>query len=77
MNAEETKVAFENELPVIRKSLMYGEIAYKRIEQIIYSRKNGRTVVSCALLDFNGRSVTVAPMEEIHAAVKSVMCNRE
>lgn len=73
MNAEETKIAFENELPVIRKSPMYGEVAYKRIEQIIYSRKDGRTVVSCALLDFNGHSVTVAPMEEVHAAVRRAL----
>lgn len=72
MTAEEVKTAFEKELPVIHKSLRYGEIGYKRIEQIIYSRKDGRIMVSLALLSFNGHSVTVAPMDEVHAAVRGM-----
>lgn len=73
MNAEETKIAFEKELPVIRRSPIYGESSYQKIEQIIYSRRNGKTVVSCSLLDYSGRSVVIAPMEEVHAAVRGHM----
>jgi len=60
MTPQETIRAFEDGVPVT-----YNDIAYLKINAIIYRKENSRITAHAELLDKNRRSVLIVPVRMI------------
>lgn len=66
MTNTELKDAMLAGIPVVHKTVRYGEVPYKRISGIIYRPgENGKIRISAELLDYNDNSVTIVRGEEV------------
>lgn len=66
MTNTELKEATLAGIPVVHKTVRYGEVPYKCISGIIYRPgANGKIRISAELLDYNNNSVTVVRGEEV------------
>lgn len=66
MTNGELKDALLSCKPVVLRSQRYGEMRYKCVNAVIYTRgSSGGILVQAELLDYNGGSVTLAKASEV------------